>query len=215
MIKVVSFDIGNTIIKSSPNGSLKQLIRKESVIEKELLDIAYKEHFITKSVGIDEFCDRTLISKDRLLEIIFYYKKGKKTFEVWNDVQDVLLKLRSENIEIIAISNKAYVNPYTMKTYGLEKYFKREIYSCDIGYAKPDVSIFSYAAKGLCMPSEIIHVGDSMKADYLGAIHAGWRALLLDREGKFEKNKAEINTITELDEIFHYVYGIELKKEQR
>lgn len=206
MVKVVSFDVGNTIIKSSKNDSLKQLIGKEAVIEKELFEKAYKEHFITNNIGLDEFCDRTLISKDRLLEIIYYYKKEKKPAEVWHDVQEVLSRLRKENIELIALSNKTYVNPYTMKTYGLEKYFKKEFYSCDVGYAKPDVSIFSNAAKDIfCMPSEMIHIGDSIKTDYLGAIQAGWRALLLDREGKLEKTKTEINRITGLDEIFHYI----------
>lgn len=206
MIKVVSFDVGNTIIKSSINDSFRQLIRKESVIKKELFDIAYKDHFITNRIDLDEFCDRTVISKNRLLDIIFYYKKEKKTAEVWHDVQDVLSRLRKENIEIIALSNKTYVNPYTLKSYGLEKYFKKEFYSYDVGYAKPDVSIFLYAAKSIfCKPNEMIHIGDSMNADYFGAIQAGWNALLLDRDGKFKKNMTGINRITGLDEIFHYI----------
>lgn len=147
-----------------------------------------------------------MIAKDRLLEIIYYYKKEKRTAEVWHDVPEVLFRLKKENIELIALSNKTYVNPYTMKTYGLDKYFKKEVYSCDVGYAKPDVSIFSNAVKDIfCMPSEIIHIGDSIKADYFGAIQAGWSALLLDRERKFEKIKTEINRITGLDEIFHYI----------
>lgn len=55
------------------------------------------------------------------------------------------------------------------------------------------------------MPNEMIHIGDSLKADYFGAIHAGWKALLLDRDGKVVKTKTEIKKITGLDEIFQHI----------
>lgn len=78
MIKIVSFDVGNTLIKSSDKESLRQLIRRESKVE--FFDIAYKEHFVTNNIGLDEFCAKALLPKDRLLEIIFYYQTEYLTF---------------------------------------------------------------------------------------------------------------------------------------
>ena len=34
-----------------------------------------------------------------------------------------------------------------------------------------------------CHPSEVVHVGDSIEADLLGALHCGMRAILLTRDG--------------------------------
>ncbi|KAF2007090.1 hypothetical protein P154DRAFT_182468 [Amniculicola lignicola CBS 123094] len=70
------------------------------------------------------------------------------------------------------------------------------VLSYDVGYEKPDERMFKAATQMLKetlgndagrKPTleddfELLFVGDTVEQDYLGAKHAGWNALLLDRE---------------------------------
>lgn len=48
-----------------------------------------------------------------------------------------------------------------------------------LGVEKPDPAIFAWLAERLAVaPSRIVHVGDSLGADVMGALRAGWRAVL-------------------------------------
>ena len=61
--------------------------------------------------------------------------------------------------------------------------------SYDAGVEKPDGRIFAVAAHmaarlGLGKDAKLLHVGDDVKKDVVGAERAGWHAVLLDREEK-------------------------------
>lgn len=51
------------------------------------------------------------------------------------------------------------------------------------GVEKPDPRIYEIALKraGNLAPEEVLHIGDSMRKDYVPATSIGMRALLLDR----------------------------------
>ena len=54
------------------------------------------------------------------------------------------------------------------------------------GAYKPDTRIFKKALEvSGCLPEEVIHIGDSLRSDALGAQKAGIKPLLLDRYGKY------------------------------
>lgn len=69
------------------------------------------------------------------------------------------------------------------------------VLSYDVGCEKPDAKIFDAAVRmgvemfeeageGDCAGDfEKLYVGDSLVEDYQGAIGAGWKAVLLQREG--------------------------------
>ncbi|KAL9592826.1 MAG: hypothetical protein Q9179_006335 [Wetmoreana sp. 5 TL-2023] len=58
--------------------------------------------------------------------------------------------------------------------------------SHDVGFEKPDRRIFEAAKKLSAFASEsdglYLHVGDNVEEDYRGALKAGWRSILLDRD---------------------------------
>ncbi|KAL9583813.1 MAG: hypothetical protein Q9203_004921 [Teloschistes exilis] len=63
------------------------------------------------------------------------------------------------------------------------------VHSYDIGFEKPDRRIFDVAKRCSSLneaggKSAFYHVGDSLSEDYQGALGAGWKSVLLDREGK-------------------------------
>lgn len=70
---------------------------------------------------------------------------------------------------------------------GLHEYFKFFVCSQDVGAEKPSEKIFqaTYDRARFWMPDlkkeEVLHIGDSMPADFCGARRFGFQSLLLDR----------------------------------
>ena len=61
--------------------------------------------------------------------------------------------------------------------------FSRVVVSAIEGVDKSDAGLFLKAAQGLGLaPSQIIHIGDDVDHDFLGAEKAGMTPVLLDRE---------------------------------
>lgn len=204
MIKAISFDIGGTLIKPSENESLIQQLSTLSTKSTEVVKRAYKEHFLTKCISLAEFCEKTNIKQAVLLNRINHYYKFKAQATVWEDVPVVLEQLKRLNLVLIAISNSSYMNPFHLNSYGLQSWFAQEIYSYEVGYAKPHVSIFQYAQQLLQMrPYEILHVGNSYMSDYLGAKRAHWNSILLHRQygcTLIQKNIFVINSLYNLSD---------------
>lgn len=77
---------------------------------------------------------------------------------------------------------------------------ERVFWSARIGHAKPSREFFACIQRDLNLaPSEILLVGDDYANDYLGATAAGWKAVLLDRDGKHQGEST--NTIRSLAEL--------------
>ena len=66
---------------------------------------------------------------------------------------------------------------------GIAHYFDALIFSDEVGIRKPDRSIFHLTAEKLdARPSEIVHIGDDLRSDALGAKNAGFRTILLSTD---------------------------------
>ncbi|XP_053972197.1 rhythmically expressed gene 2 protein-like [Hylaeus volcanicus] len=69
-------------------------------------------------------------------------------------------------------------------------YFSFVLTSYDFGVEKPDTSIFEEALRLTkerhsidISPQEAIHIGDSIRYDYIGAKAANWNGILINRDG--------------------------------
>jgi putative hydrolase of the HAD superfamily len=68
---------------------------------------------------------------------------------------------------------------------GLGHHFRFNLGPREHGAAKPDASIFHAACDRLgCAPGEVLHVGDHIEMDVLGAARAGLRSCWIDREAR-------------------------------
>ena len=90
-----------------------------------------------------------------------------------------------------------------LRTLGMEELFRCILLSEEIGIRKPDPAIFWKAAELLVRkPEECLYVGDSYRADVLGAKKAGMQACWFNPDGL--RPSAEVKPdfeISELDEI--------------
>ena len=85
------------------------------------------------------------------------------------------LKKLAEKYKLALISNTMSDQPREMlEAKGLDRLFEIIICSRDLGIRKPNPAIFNYVMNEVgVLPSETVHVGDSVKADMEGASDSG------------------------------------------
>jgi putative hydrolase of the HAD superfamily len=67
---------------------------------------------------------------------------------------------------------------------GLDRHFRFSLAAREHGAAKPEAGIFHAACERLgCAPIHVLHVGDDIELDVLGASRAGLRSCWINREG--------------------------------
>lgn len=104
-------------------------------------------------------------------------------YRAFDDVQPALASLVDAGVRIGVISNSdGDYQRRKLATVGLSGVFAAEVYSGDLGIAKPARQIFLAAAAALAVdPARCAYVGDRWQADVLGARGAGMRAVWIDR----------------------------------
>jgi putative hydrolase of the HAD superfamily len=95
----------------------------------------------------------------------------------------VLSALRREGIPVHLVSNNTDFLLETLSRLGWDGHFASVTYSQEAGAEKPDPRVFALAlTRAGVPPSEVVHVGDSWEADYVGARRAGLRGIWLNRK---------------------------------
>ncbi len=119
-------------------------------------------------------------------------------WHVFQDVRPALERLTGRGLRLGVVSNWDERLRLLLERLELSSWFEVVVISCEAGYAKPHPAIFMKAAQEFDLPrSAILHVGDSMDNDMLGAKAAGLQARLLCRAGKSSLASA-VQTLVEL-----------------
>jgi putative hydrolase of the HAD superfamily len=109
---------------------------------------------------------------------------GSLRFEAWEDVEPALSAVRDLGIRLVVVSNWDCSLTDVLGGLGLLPLLDGVVTSAEVGAAKPDPRVFEVALEQAgCAPGQALHVGDSVENDLEGAIAAGVRGVLLDRDG--------------------------------
>ena len=107
-----------------------------------------------------------------------------------------MLESVSKSYTIVAITNG---NADVFKT-GIGSYFDLSIRADEAGVAKPDRGIFDLTWEKVgCRSSDVIHIGDSLENDVLGAINAGVTPVWYNPDK--EQNTLRVNEVSALSEL--------------
>lgn len=179
MIKLISFDIGGTLVDIKEKSNF--YIEMKSVLGARNInyDTAIKELKLN-NYTIEKYCNYIGIDcPEKICEII---SKSRIKHVLYDDVIDSLSILKKK-YKLITISNAISIKNVFLKEYNISDYFTLELYSYDYHSLKPDSKMFEYAMKKLGVKSEeCMHIGDN-KNDVLGAQKAGWISVYLNRNG--------------------------------
>lgn len=130
-----------------------------------------------------EYDDETF---EKVFKRIYSSFGSSAPYSVFLDSQPFLRWARQKGLIVGIVSNAEYryqdvILPALGLNRGLEWDFG--VFSGIVGVEKPDPRIYQIALEkaGNINPSEALHIGDSMRKDYLPARSVGMHALLLDR----------------------------------
>ena len=201
-IKAITFDADDTLwdfqsaMKVALESTLQQLrlivpnAASDQLTIQKMIDI--REHVARELgegvVGNEEIRYEALVrtlehvgapseaSAEKLLR--FYNEARFANTRPYPDVEPALKVLKSR-YRIGIVSNG---NSYPERC-GLPDTFHFTIFAHDCGFHKPDRRIFEIAlSKTDCRPHEVLHVGDSLENDVLGAQNCGLHTVWLNRE---------------------------------
>ncbi|MBA2487906.1 MAG: HAD-IA family hydrolase [Chloroflexi bacterium] len=119
---------------------------------------------------------------DELFRAIEDAFQQRSAWHIFPDVIPALDRLRQEGVRLAVISNWVWGAPELLHDLELAGHFESLIVSARMGYQKPHRAIFDHAIDLMSVaPERAIHVGDSYRADVLGARAAGITPILIDR----------------------------------
>jgi putative hydrolase of the HAD superfamily len=129
---------------------------------------------------------------------------GPASFSVFPDALSALQELRARGIPLAVVSNWQSGLRHFCAELGIAGFFRSVLCSADVGAAKPDPRIFAEACARVGVPSgRTLHVGDTYVEDYVGALQAGLRAVLLDRPG--HASAADLQVVRSLTDVSAFV----------
>ena len=232
-IKVISFDAGFTLIYTEPpvgevyagvaarfgyslNGEdiharfletfkrkneLNREKREDNALADEKRSYEWWKEIFRESMG-DLLPPADL---EKMFKVCFdEYARGDY-WRLFPDVEQTLTALRSRGYRLVVLSNWDHRLNQTLNELGLTRFFEKIYISTLIGFAKPDPGAFRYVIEDLGVPAEVIlHVGDTLEEDILGARGAGVRAVCIDRKERYSSMHDQIPIISSLTGLLEF-----------
>ena len=234
MIKAVSFDFYNTLVRFWPPleeiqqaacHELGLTVREEAIIrgyavadvlfnrenedrplsnrsEEDRLEFFGRyEQLILETAGV-------AVTMDLAQRVWKLAMSVPKDFIPFNDVVPALEQLREAGYKVGVITNLRRDLGELCRQVGLSPYLDFMVSSEEVGMEKPHPPIFMAALKRVgAKPEEVVHVGDQLRSDVLGAQGVGMRAVLIDRSG-YGPDAVDCPKIAGLSELSQILEGL-------
>ncbi|WP_457557512.1 HAD family hydrolase [Candidatus Harpocratesius sp.] len=222
MIKCISFDLWETIIKDHFQFEARTEILRHFLEEKGIIvsKTLIKNQYIEKAGGYVEF-----LTEQNAYKHVPYQYRFKNFFQSFNlsisekEMENLiqafnqvflddppefypeiinLLPLLSQKYELILISDTGFTYGHVMrelfKRKKINQYFSHCFFSDEIGHYKPHPKPFQIAESlTQYKPEELFHIGDRIDTDILGANLRGWWSGLIQYTNVNQKDIFKIS----------------------
>ncbi|MEZ0289671.1 MAG: HAD family hydrolase [Sulfolobales archaeon] len=201
-IKVLSFDVWNTLldidkfykilaikISSLTNRSYEEIYSLLRDTYREAIRERLSGEF--KRIIIDSgsfFAKRLGIDLEVLFKSLIRVMLDEEIRDLaYRDVLKPLEILKNDRYLLSVVGNVMFwpgmVTRYILHLNNLLDLFDLTVFSDETGYMKPEREIFKYIAERLGVRlDEIVHIGDSIEHDLVGAVRSGLGAILVRRD---------------------------------
>lgn len=196
MFKVLSFDLDDTlwdvesVIKRAEQKLLDWLAEHHPAIADGHSEESLRRHRITawkrwpelahdlselrrrSLVLLAEECGYTNFDPNPAFD---HFYQWRNTVDLLPGVEEALGQL-AEKYRLIALSN----GNANIQQSGLDKWFEFGLAAETVGHAKPHPAMFEQACKQAgCQPADVLHIGDDLRSDVMGARQAGMKTALV------------------------------------
>lgn len=226
MIKCITFDLDDTLWNIEPvinraeiefqkwlkmnyhevyeNVSIEQL---RKLVRQTALENPKIKHDLTKVriCAYNKLRNIFGLSENMPEDAFNYFMRYRNKVELFDNVEDILSKLK-QKYSIGTITN----GNASLEKIGIKKYFDFEIKASDVGYMKPNKEIFQAAVdKANCIPSQMVHVGDSYEKDIIGAMSLNMNYIWINHNNLIKDNIESRYVINSFDEIMNVLEKME------
>lgn len=224
-LKAILFDLGGTLINTaSPSEIIRRILGKygfkvplnrieaaHRIAEEKFLIEDYRRPYYEfwikwNKIILNEL--NIMENSELLAKVLVDEWWDNADVNLYPNTRKVLVRLREMGLKIGVISNAFRKDiEEILARINLVNFFDVEVGIDSVGKPKPHREIFLYALKALGIkPSEALFVGDSLEKDYFGALNAGLKAVLLDRNNMIRENVVKIRDLVELLNLIEYCY---------
>lgn len=203
MIKIISFDIGGTLLFNEDEDNRNYNLAALALVvglPYEVTRDAYKKIYQKTNGTFDEllnlFCQELQIEATSDLRDFFKHKFTSSKASISKKDLKLIKRLKELGYKIIFFSNSCALidNDFDDEVLELVDHI---YYSYNLGYTKSDSEAYRIIENDMGASSkEFLHIGDTLNSDYTKPIKNGWNAIYF---GKCEDK--EVVSITDLEEI--------------
>ena len=207
MPDAVIFDLYETLITEfDPDWQPRPSTAERLGVDQEAFDAAWREADPRRTVGayadlptvLRDLCETIGERADEAIVQQLYAElveeKARVVVGVAQDVIEMLRGLRDAGMKLGLISNCAQEEVAAWDRSPLAQVIEAPIFSCDVGWGKPDVEIYRLACERLAiLPRRGAYVGDGGDDELSGAAAAGltpyWASWFIDRWPAWRRNQ--------------------------
>lgn len=202
-IQLVVFDLFGTLLQTSSGHKPYRQVLEWARLNGRVPCPSDATTIMTADMSSDELFNAMGISLTAEIKNIFNkaLEADLESISLFDDAISTLSQLTDKGIRIAICSNLA--KPYGAALKLIEDVEYIRCLSYEIGAIKPDSSVYNYIVEksGACKEN-IMFIGDSLVADYKGAIDFGFQARHLVRELKSKPITVhQVQQITSLTEV--------------
>lgn len=225
--KLVSFDIWGTLIKANPlfveartllfMKSLKHDDNISMKVAKDSIDIGADKYSESTGIDMDFYTRMELLIKeigkkpedfsknflDEIRNELSELLTANLPHYIEDNILDTFKQLKDRGIKIALVSNTGFLHGDTVRKalekMGIMEFVDYYVFSNEVGISKPHPHIFrNLVTQSGINYNEIIHIGDSIKADYQGAWKSGIHSILFDPKNRHGNRMFSINNMNSL-----------------
>ncbi|MCX7911277.1 MAG: HAD family phosphatase, partial [Endomicrobia bacterium] len=168
VIKAIIFDWGGVVIKNPADGILK-FCADYLKVDKHKLECVYSKYrdkFQKGKIKEKQLFDKIISELNLHIKIkpgfSLWKKAVENVFQINKNVLNLIKKLKAQNYKIAILSNTEAPTVEYFYESGLDKYFDVKVFSCEVGFVKPQKEIYKITLKKLkAKPQEVIFIDDN------------------------------------------------------
>lgn len=225
LLKLITFDVTGTLMVQRPPISVKYIeaakrfgvsVNNEDLMpifktQYKALDALHPNFGRDSGIGWEAWWTTIVVNvfksaashsdEDSLKKLASHLIEEYKTSRCWalsEGAIEILDLIKSRKIHMGVISNYDERLEMILKDLGIHSHFNFILTSYSVGVMKPDKKIFDFAraqGKEIVHPDNCMHIGNSMKYDYVGAKNAGWKPVYV---GPLDENVKKLAPMSEV-----------------
>jgi len=190
MIKAFLFDLGNTLVRIPEEYDEEMCLARRlglndmDSVRSHIYSLCNRYIGQSTDEFLTRFCHEVNPTGDTLLNRDIYqiWQQSVESAHLTEGALELLDRIRSIGVRLALVSNTPPTSHAIIDRMRLRQRFDAVVFSCDVGYLKPDPRIFRVALDQLGIaPEECVVIGDKIRTDILGGAILGTRTILLER----------------------------------